>query len=117
MNIIVHTYGFFIFTCSHFLLPYNKSISFDLPIIIVLNIITIRYIILKYIIVFIKACFEKTKAKFFKSASNICATNKLMNWDRTTPNDRPTISDSKPIIRVSKNSIIDTFLLLIPSVR
>jgi len=83
----------------------------------VLNIITIRYIILKYNKVLRQALFENIKVNFVKLASNILATIILINWDNMKPTPKPTASERIPIINVSKNNINDIFLLLMPRVR
>ena len=67
------------FTFSDFLLPCSKSINLHLFIIMVLNIITTRYMILKYNNVFSAEDDEKVNLKFVKSASNILATKTLIN--------------------------------------
>ena len=60
---------------------------------------------------------ENTNANFVRFASNILATTKLINWDRIIPIPRPTANEIIPINSVSKNRIIDIFLLLIPRVK
>ena len=60
---------------------------------------------------------ENVKTNSFKFASNILATNKLINCDNITPIPKPMTSEMMPINNVSKNKIIDIFLLLIPKVR
>ena len=81
----------------------------------VLNIITIRYIILKYNNVFRAA--EDENWNFVKSTSNILATKILISCDKTIPRARPTPKEITPIIRVSKKRIRDIFLLDIPKVK
>lgn len=60
---------------------------------------------------------EKVNVNLVRSASNILATNMLMNCDKTTPKPSPTIREISPIKRVSISKIVDIFLLLIPRVR
>ena len=117
MNTIIQRIGFLSFTFSDFLLPCSKSINLHLFMIMVLNIITTRYMILKYNNVFSAEDDEKVNLKFVKSASNILATKTLINWDNIIPKASPTPRDIIPIIRVSKKSIRDIFLLGIPRVR
>ena len=61
-----------------------------------------------------QASLEKMNSYLVISASNILATSILISWDRATPRPSPTASEIIPIRIVSKNSIIDIFLLLIP---
>ena len=117
MNTIVQMIGFFNFTFSDFLLPCNRSISLHLFTIMVLNIITIRYIMLKYNKAFRAAEDENVNWNFVKSASNILATKILISCDKTVPRARPTPKEITPIIRVSKKSIRDIFLFDIPRVK
>ena len=105
------------FIFSDFLFACIKSINLHLPTFIVLNIITTKYIIPKYIKVLTHAPVENINLNFVKSASNIFATTILINCDNKTPTTKPTINEAIPIINVSKNNINDIFLLLIPSVR
>ena len=117
INTIVQMIGFFNFTFSDFLLPCNRSISLHLFTIMVLNIITIRYIMLKYNKAFKAAEDENVNWNFVKSASNILATRILISCDKTIPRARPTPKEITPIIRVSKKRIRDIFLLDIPKVK
>ena len=117
INIIVQTSGFLSFIFSDFLFACIKSINLHLPTFIVLNIITTKYIIPKYIKVLTHAPVENINLNFVKSASNIFATTILINCDNKNPTTKPTINEAIPIINVSKNNINDIFLLLIPSVR
>ena len=114
INTMVQSIGFFIFTFSDFLFVCIKSINLHFPIFTVLNNITMTYIIPKYIIVLIHAWLEKINSYFVISASNIFATNILISCESNTPSPNPTANDIIPIKIVSKNSIIDIFLLLIP---
>ena len=117
INIIVQTRGFLSFIFSDFLFACIKSINLHLPTFIVLNIITTKYIIPKYIKVLTHAPVENINLNFVKSASNIFATTILINCDNKNPTTKPTINEAIPIINVSMNNINDIFLLLIPSVR
>ena len=65
----------------------------------------------------IHAVEEKINVNWVILASNIFATNILINCESINPNASPTIKDIVPISNVSQNSIIDIFLLLIPSVK
>ena len=55
---------------------------------------------------------EKTNSNSVIFASNILATNRLMNWDNSVPKTSPTASDIHPTINVSKNKINEIFLAL-----
>ena len=63
--------------------------------------------------VLIHALDEKTKLNLVMSASNILATITLINCESTVPRISPNTNEIIPISIVSKNSIIDIFLLLI----
>ena len=77
----------------------------------VLNIITIKYIIPKYIKVFKQALEEKINLNLVKSASNIFATNMLINCDNKKPTQIPINNDSMPINNVSINHHISPHTL------
>ena len=83
---------------------------------IVLNIITKRYIIPKYTIVFIIADCENINLYSVISASNIFATTTDISWEAKIPIINPIPNEIIPIINVSIKSIFEIFPFPIPSV-
>ena len=73
--------------------------------------------ITKHRIVLRQADREKIKRYLLISASNIFATNALINCDANTPIARPAAREPIPTTRVSRTRIADTFLFPIPNVR
>ena len=114
MNNITEITGFLNTTLSFFFPAFNKSINLYLAAEKRFNIITSKYIIAKYIIVFTKASSENTNLNPVISASNIFATNIDISCEPNIPIINPTANENIPIRNVSKSNIVEIFLLPIP---
>ena len=97
MNNITEITGFLNTTLSFFFPAFNKSINLYLAAEKRFNIITSKYIIAKYIIVFTKASSENTNLNPVISASNIFATNIDISCEPNIPIINPTANENIPI--------------------